>query len=63
VRIYTMNIDPERGKYLAISTEDPKIRAFSYDNEEAALGLLVIQHPGIVIDEVVSIFSVEFKAS
>ena len=61
MKIYTLCVDPERGKYLAISTEDPKVRAFSYSSEEEALGLLVKQNPGIVIEEVTSIFSAEFK--
>jgi hypothetical protein len=39
--IYTMCVDAERGRYMAISAEDPAMKAFSHTSENEALGELV----------------------
>lgn len=39
--IYTMCIDPQSGKYLAVSAHDARVRAVSYTSSLAAVGMLV----------------------
>ena len=53
--IYTMCVDPERGAYMAISAEDSSLKVVCGTSEEEALGRLVAQTPGIVIDKVISV--------
>jgi hypothetical protein len=53
--IYTMCVDAESGRYLAISASDPTIRVISHQSETHALGWLVEGNPGITIEKVVSI--------
>ena len=52
--IYTMCVDPERGAYMAISTDDPDCKVIC-SSEEEALGRLVRERPGIKVDNVVHI--------
>lgn len=57
MNIYTVCVDPERGRYLAISTEDPKMFAVS-EGSFSAVGVLVTNNPGIQIDQVIDIDTV-----
>ena len=52
--IYTMCVDAERGRYMAISTDDPDLKVLASSAEEA-LGILVRDNPGIKVDNVCSI--------
>ena len=52
--IYTVCVNPESGKYLAISASDPTLRAIAYSEAEA-LADLIKKTPGITIDAVVCI--------
>jgi len=44
MKIYTICIDEERGRYMAFSSEDPRCREFSSTSEEEAAGKFVIMH-------------------
>lgn len=55
MRIYTVCVDPERGRYLAVSTEDATVRAESYTSEDEAVGILIREYPGLVVEKVVSL--------
>jgi hypothetical protein len=52
--IYTLCVDQERGRYLAVSALDPGIFATG-SSEIEALGQLVTATPGIQVDNVVHI--------
>ena len=53
MKIFTLCIDPERGKYLAVGPfADGIYTAVSDTSREAAVGILVANTPGIVVDAV-----------
>lgn len=49
-----MCVDPERGRYMAISTDNTNDKVIA-SSEAEALGLLVAQRPGIKIEGVISV--------
>ena len=53
--IFTLCIDPERGRYIAFSSEDCELTAISHNSEEEAVGLLMINCPGLPFDAVKSV--------
>lgn len=55
MNIYTLCVDPERGRYLAVSTENPEMIASSYTSEDEAIGILIRENPGLVIDNIFSL--------
>ncbi len=57
--IYTMCVNPESGRYIAISTDDPDRRVIAASEAEA-IGLLVESQPGIKVDNVCRIDTTEF---
>lgn len=54
MKIYTMCVDAERGRYMAISTIDPSIKVIA-GSEMEAVGNLVKQHATVVIEAVIHI--------
>lgn len=55
MNLYVMCVDQMRGAYLAISTENPEIRAVSWSTPEAAVGELVENNPGINIGHIIRV--------
>jgi len=59
MKIYTICIDEERGRYMAFSSEDPRYREFSSTSEEEAAGKFVIMHGAENMEGVESIDIIE----
>ena len=54
--IYTMCVDPERGKYLALAVgEDGWLTAISHTSEAEAIGTLVAENGEITVEAVHSV--------
>jgi len=53
--IYTLCIDPERGRYIAIGSSVPPKVAMSHRSESDAVGRLVQEAAYIEVDAVISI--------
>ena len=56
-----MCVDQERGRYLAVSTEDAEVWADSHTSHDDALGKLVRNNAGITVDKVVDIDEVTHR--
>jgi hypothetical protein len=54
--ILTICIDPERGKYMAVSCQNPQdYRVVSHTSVDDAVGMLVKAVPGICIKEIINL--------
>lgn len=53
--VFVLCINPETATYAAFCAEDPLVHSFGYGDAEAAVGRLLMQHPGLNVQNVVAL--------